>query len=36
MAAETRSNVYRRAIEAALAVGDTRSAIGLYERAKSP
>ena len=33
-AAEARSAVYRRAIEAALAAGDTRSAIGLYERAK--
>ena len=34
MAAQARSNVYRRAIEAALAAGDNRSAIGLYERAK--
>jgi hypothetical protein len=34
MAAQARSNVYRRAIEAALAAGDTRSAIGLYEQAK--
>jgi len=34
MAGEARSAVYRRAIEAALAAGDTRSAIGLYERAK--
>jgi hypothetical protein len=34
MAAEARSSVYRRAIEAALAAGDTSSAIGLYERAK--
>jgi hypothetical protein len=33
-AAQARSSVYRRAIEAALATGDTRSAIGLYERAK--
>ena len=34
IAAQARSNVYRRAIEAALAAGDNRSAIGLYERAK--
>ena len=34
MAAQARSSVYRRAIEAALAAGDTRSAIGLYEQAK--
>jgi hypothetical protein len=34
MAAQARSNVYRRAIEAALAAGDNRSAIGLYEQAK--
>src|ERR1700758_128880 len=33
-AAEARSSVYRRAIEAALTAGDTRSAIGLYERSK--
>jgi hypothetical protein len=33
-AAEARSAVYSRAIEAALTAGDTRSAIGLYERAK--
>ena len=33
-AAQARSSVYRRAIEAALAAGDTRAAIGLYERAK--
>ncbi len=34
MAAQARSNVYRRAIEAAVAAGDARSAIGLYERSK--
>jgi hypothetical protein len=34
MAGEARSAVYRRAIEAALAAGDTRSAIGLFEQAK--
>ena len=33
-AAQARSSVYRRAIEAALAADDNRSAIGLYERAK--
>jgi hypothetical protein len=33
-AAEARSSVYRRAIEVALAAGDTRSAIELYERTK--
>jgi hypothetical protein len=34
MAAQARSSVYRRAIEAALAAGNSRSAIGLYERTK--